>query len=122
VLGVVQEGADARTANRASPQQASRFRWDNYAAAMARSTARPPRVKVLHLFPVHEIGGAESVLLNLMRFRRRRRRARSASHRERGWRARGRADEDGYAVGTRAARPDAESAGTVGGCAGVRSR
>jgi glycosyltransferase involved in cell wall biosynthesis len=28
-------------------------------------------VKVLHLFPVHEIGGAESVLLNLMRFRRR---------------------------------------------------
>ena len=28
-------------------------------------------MKVLHLFPVHEIGGAESVLLNLMRFRRR---------------------------------------------------
>jgi glycosyltransferase involved in cell wall biosynthesis len=28
-------------------------------------------VKVLHLFPVNEIGGAESVLLNLMRFRRR---------------------------------------------------
>ena len=28
-------------------------------------------MKVLHLFPVHDIGGAESVLLNLMRFRRR---------------------------------------------------
>jgi glycosyltransferase involved in cell wall biosynthesis len=28
-------------------------------------------VKVLHLFPVHEMGGAESVLLNLVRFRRR---------------------------------------------------
>jgi uncharacterized protein YndB with AHSA1/START domain len=36
VLGVVQEGVDLRTANRASAlQQASRFRWDNYAADMA---------------------------------------------------------------------------------------
>jgi len=36
VLGVVQEGVDAGTANRGKAlQQASRFRWDNYAAAMA---------------------------------------------------------------------------------------
>jgi glycosyltransferase involved in cell wall biosynthesis len=36
VLGVVQEGVDVRTVNRARAlQQASRFRWDNYAAAMA---------------------------------------------------------------------------------------
>lgn len=41
------------------------------AARRRRERPQPPVTRILHLFPVSEIGGAETVLLNLIRFRKR---------------------------------------------------